>query len=217
MCILLCSIAPIAKPNPPSFVARAEGKLLLPFVPPSMTKRKGRLPDTGHVFFSKEREPRISLTCVTWQILTSALKPVPCQWRSFFQEYANFNIGLESIANEDHTSRNMQIRRLCIILQICTGRDFWFKHLRLAKVQAIACTLVALGKKRKQKWIMQSLSNVFDIVFGPFCMYLQNIKLTENPLHKTPTRWLKTKPPIFVHCASTTPRGTTLNASKHPL
>ena len=53
MCILPCSIAPIAKPTPPSFVARAEGKLLLPFVAPLVTKRKGRLPGTGHVFSAK--------------------------------------------------------------------------------------------------------------------------------------------------------------------
>ena len=76
MSILSCLLAPIAKPTPPSFVARAEGKLPLPFVAPLLTKRKGRLPGSGHVF------QQIVRTLDKFDLrhladLNSALKPVP--------------------------------------------------------------------------------------------------------------------------------------------
>ena len=90
MCILPCSIAPIAKPTPPSFVARADGKLLLPFVAPSVTKRKGRLP--GSV-----------------QQIARTLDM--CDLRHL----ADINIGFKASANEDRSSKNMQI--LILVLE----------------------------------------------------------------------------------------------------
>ena len=92
MCILPCSIAPIAKPTPPSFVARAEGKLLLPFVAPLVTKRKGRLPGTGHVFQQRAR--------------TSD--------KFDLRHLADPTIGYEASANEDRSSKNMQILTLVL-------------------------------------------------------------------------------------------------------
>ena len=92
MSILSCLLAPIAKPTPPSFVARAEGKLPLTFVAPLLTE---------------ERQ-------VAWQWTCFFQQRVRTLDKFDLRHLADLNIGFEASANEDRSSKNMPILTLVL-------------------------------------------------------------------------------------------------------